>query len=225
MSKCTALIKFFSFCVIFEPLLWLSALSLFSWFPWASKNHPLPPPPLPPSPLLSRLVLLRTCDMTLHKFHFLGNKKPFPTLFFAANQPKEIFSFFEVKDDFRLFKRSDDGQKTKAAPKTKINSAKFLPTLLSPTQAPTKTPPERETRKKRWVFFRAPRQEGEEVWEEQKTRFFLPSEVNENKRGRLGGRGPLLSSLELEKCLFLAPSPPSLSSLFQLVRPDPPPSS
>ncbi len=132
MSKCTALIKFFSFCVIFEPLLWLSALSLFSWFPWASKNHPLPPPPLPPSPLLSRLVLLRTCDMTLHKFHFLGNKKPFPTLFFAANQPKEIFSFFEVKDDFRLFKRSDDGQKTKAAPKPKLIPLNFSPPFYLP---------------------------------------------------------------------------------------------
>ncbi len=209
MSKCTALIKFFSFCVIFEPLLWLSPLSLFSWFPWASKNHSLPPL------LLSRLVLRRTCDMTLHKFHFLGSKKPFPTLFFAANQPKEIFSFSKWRMTLGWWKGQIMGRKkTKAAPKPKLIPLNFSPPFYLPHRHQQKRRQSGETRKKRRVFFRAPRQEGEEVWEEQKTRFFLSREVNENKRGRLGGRGPLLSSPLLRSAFFSPhlPLPSPLSS-------------
>ncbi len=145
---------------------------------------------------------------------FLGARSLFPPFSSPPTNQKNSFLFQSegwlwADERVRLW-----AEKNESRSQTKIYSAKFLPTLLSPTQAPTKTPPERGNEEEAVGFFSRPEaRRRRSVRGAKKPRFFLPSEVNENKGGRLGGRGPLLSSLELEKCLFLAPSPPSLSPL------------
>ncbi len=203
MSKCTALIKIFSFCGIFEPLFWLSALPFFRGSHGRRKT----------------ILLLLFCPVWFYgalvtwpcmNSTFWGTRSLFPSF---SSPPRNLF-FFQSEGWLLAVERVRWWAKNKSHSRTEINSAKFLPTLLSPTQAPTKTPPERGNEEEAvGFFFRAPRQEGEEVWEEQKHGFSFRerSEWEQKRTFGWARASPLLSSLE--KCLFLAPSPPSLSPL------------